>query len=869
MTAEEAEQKRLFDIIRRRQEARERGEEYEEDDGLGPADQLHAELGLEYHPDAKHKFLPFLSVIKVPPPGKAPTKPPKPLRPTKVNLELALDQEKAFSSSMPISKRTADEEAAERGVVLIHESSSGDESEQQPDLAEVLEPSYEEESIAGVSWQDLQILCGDWSHLNPPSKRSSPEPEIEMPPDPDDIFGEIEARPAKKQKLENFAERYLSIPQFELPPFEDALLEAQKVARMVVLDMNDPHLLLDVQDTAHAEAKPLQGLRNMSNRDSRGSLAKRLHQRFNLSNDEAYDLLKENHQSKVRSQISSVVVEHGMPAARLQYPFYKTRLGRQESRAFHRPIMSFGGGHITFNKLKQSKRKQMRGKPAQEIFNRSIDLSLGDNSSALLLEYSEEYPMMLSNFGMGSKVVNYYRRKDVEDTSRPKQDMGETQLLMPQDKSPFSTFGTIEPGETTPAIQNTMYKAPIFEQDAKSTDFLFIRSSTGVEGQQFFLRNIDNLRVVGQQFPNVDIPGPHSRKVTTAAKNRLKMISFRRLKRNKPHRVTVPEITRHFPDTTDMQNRQKLKEFMQYSKEHKEWEMKPGEPIPEEDVLRSYVKPEDVCLLESMQVGQQKLHDAGYGKDEDGDDDGEKEGQSIEQQLAPWYLSRNFLNAAQGKAMLELQGEGDPTKNGEGFSFVKISMKGGFRDKGESASSSQARLDLQKKNGHNYNVAEQQKAYEQTIQRIWVKQKAGLSNREEGVSDDEMDIDDDEDDRELRTGTPRPGAHDYGSTPGHLIDENASVMTGRSLGSMRDETLTINRWVKDSYGNEKLETEVIRDSKIAKAYLKRRREQDIENVEYAEPLRKRQRKNAKNPEQHRQSTAHRRPRKGRASNTTV
>src|SRR3712207_8567308 len=39
------------------------------------------------------------------------------------------------------------------------------------------------------------------------------------------------------------------------------------------------------------------------------------------------------------------------------------------------------------------------------------DLSLSDNTPCVLLEYSEEHPTEMSNFGMGSRLINYYRRK--------------------------------------------------------------------------------------------------------------------------------------------------------------------------------------------------------------------------------------------------------------------------------------------------------------------------------------------------------------------------------------------------------------------------------------------------------------------------
>ena len=486
---------------------------------------------------------------------------------------------------------------------------------------------------------------------------------------------------------------------------------------------------------------------------------------------------------------------------------------------------------ITFSKPRFIKKKHLRNKDIQGIFQTTKDLTLGDNSNVLLLEYSEEYPTTMSNFGMGSRVINYYRRKNMEDSARPKLDIGETAVLLPQDKSPFSVFGHIDPGQITPALYNGMYRAPIFKQEAKPTDFLVIRNTTGIEGSSWYIRNIENLHVVGQEFPSVDVPGPHSRKVTTASKNRLKMISYRRVRRNKPHRVSVNEITKHFTDTTDMQNRQKMKEFMQFSKEHREWEMRPGEAIPDEEVIRSMVKPEDVCLLESMQVGQQHLQDAGFSKGDDGSDDDEgKEGQSIEQQLAPWYTSRNFLNAAQGKAMLVLHGEGDPSGRGEAFSFIKTSMKGGFKAVGESVEDKIDAKKLKELGGHSYNVARQQKSYEESIRRIWDAQKQSLSSTLEHSDTDMTDADVEEpDDFFGNVRTPRSEAQTPAASR-RRDDETTSQFSKFSTDSQTGKVLRITRNIRDKYGNVEREQDVIRDPRVIRQYLKRRHAREAENT---------------------------------------
>lgn len=477
------------------------------------------------------------------------------------------------------------------------------------------------------------------------------------------------------------------------------------------------------------------------------------------------------------------------------------------------------------------KRKHLKGKDPRSLFETAKDLSLGDNSNVLLLEYSEEYPIMMSNFGMGSRLINYYRRKNMEDISRPKLEIGETAVLLPQDKSPFSVFGYIDPGQIMPALYNSMFRVPVFKQEAKSTDFLVIRSKTGVDGSTWFIRNIENLHVAGQQFPSVDVPGPHSRKVTTAAKNRLKMVSYRLIRKENSHRIGVSDVTKHFTDTTDMQNRQKMKEFMQFSKEHKSWEMRPGEAIPDEETVRALVKPEDVCLLQSMQVGQQHLQDAGFSKgDDDSEDDDGKEGQSIEQQLAPWYTSRNFLNAAQGKAMLQLHGEGDPTGRGEAFSFIKTSMKGGFKAMGESVEDKLDAKKLKELGGHSYNVARQQKSYEESIRRIWDAQRQSLLSTME-QSDTEMEDDHLEETEEFPgdVRTPRSEAQ----TPAALRrrdDETTSQFSKFSTDSQAGKVLRITRDIRDQYGRLERVQEVIRDPRVIRQYLRRRHAKEAEST---------------------------------------
>jgi transcription initiation factor TFIID subunit 1 len=159
------------------------------------------------------------------------------------------------------------------------------------------------------------------------------------------------------------------------------------------------------------------------------------------------------------------------------------------------------------------------------------------------------------------------------------------------------------------------------------------------------------------------------------------------------------------------------------------------------------VGPEQVVLTESMQVGQRHLQDLGYSQ---AVEDADESNLSIEQQLAPWITTKNFLFATQAKAMLRLHGDGDPTGRGEAFSFIRISMKDIFVKAGEDyeqklgkysfalgmvslrlTNLDTAEAENRPKSAHRYNVAEQQQIYKSEIERIWKAQFDSLSRKDE------------------------------------------------------------------------------------------------------------------------------------------
>ncbi|KAF2758144.1 hypothetical protein EJ05DRAFT_476401 [Pseudovirgaria hyperparasitica] len=754
--------------------------------------------------------------------GKQPLKPPKSIQPSKVTLDLMPDQEKLFrlppSTTAPTKTRA--EEAAQRGLILVTTHDTQDKEEEESDVDDM----DDNEPVGGFRWQDLEVVCADWD-LSSSSDASE--------------YGDIVLPPAKKQKGNQMDQSGLLHRFYEdFPSLEDPEATTAKLATKITLDMNDPHLMLHEMDaniTPRIPRKP--GLE--FKRDVSGSFTRALSKRFNISNDEAYDALKENHHNnKVRHLIGTESLEHATPALRLQFPFYKVKMSARECRSFHRPQMHFKAPELAkVTKNRRVKRKLLKGLSAKEIYATSDSLSLADNSDMILFEYSEEQPMMMSNFGMHSRLINYYKRKDDADTQRPKKELGETSVLLPQDDSPFSKFGTVEPGEMTSALSNQMFRAPVFQHEPKNSDFLIIRSTTGENGHSWHVRNISNLMVVGQQFPNMEIPGTHSRKVTEAAKNRLKMIAYRIYRSNSRRKVkgallSNEMIREHLPGTDIAQNRGKLREFMQYDKERASWNPNPAEYTDDAPVesLRKIV-PETICLLDATQVGAQYLQDAGYNKTDNDQEDVDEDGETMEEQMAPWQLTKNFLNAAAGKAMVEIHGPGDPTGCSEAFSFIKVSMKGGFRALGESI---EDQLDAQKKkanSGHNYNVATQEQKYREAITRTWNAQKQSLSStvEQEGFDADGVDNVEEVVDNGREPTPHHVGGSQYG-TPMRNDDDTMSQFSRLSRSSQKGKMLKITRTVLDTYGNPKTEREVIKNPRVIREYLKRQSAAHLEDI---------------------------------------
>ncbi|KAJ2820656.1 hypothetical protein IWW50_004975 [Coemansia erecta] len=611
------------------------------------------------------------------------------------------------------------------------------------------------------------------------------------------------------------------------------------------INLNDTHMLFeDASSIRESHAREAEQQRLLEGVD-----------RFNLSNDHFYEALQEGKVHRVRQTFGQLVIAHSLSSLRLQPPYFKMRHTRADLRAWHRPFLQAPvATPIQFSRVRTAKKRKQ--KHSMENPWAAKDVTLKDTADSVLIEYSEEYPLVLSNVGMGSVFVNYYRKRDMQDRSFPKVELGELFVLDINDTSPFLSFGNIESGQVVPALYNNMFRAPLFAQKTRATDFLVVKHVAKGEAK-WFVRGIKYQYVSGQTYPLHEVPAPHSRKVTTTIKHRLQVAAYRLMNRNQYHLLQMGKLSRLFPEYTELQIRQRLKEFCEYQRKGLGagyWRPKHNMPIPDEENLRKMLTPEMLCLFESMRVCQQQLHDAGKlgeGNDDDNDDVADSR-LSMEEILATWKLTRNFINATSGKARLQLHGEGDPTGKGEGFSFVRVSMKDIVLRAGESVEEKLAEIEARPKSAHQYNVAEQQQIYKEEITSIWNKQHNSLTQPEPPAeSESEAWMDENVIVPEINDmfGDSATGAGITSIDPARMVAGSAmdvSQKLSRSASGSSSQKpatahanfiqpnrkgLVIRRAVKSPYTGELMwRTEVIRDLAVIQAYLRQRRV--IENLAY-------------------------------------
>lgn len=244
--------------------------------------------------------------------------------------------------------------------------------------------------------------------------------------------------------------------------------------------------------------------------------------------------------------------------------------------------------------------------------------------------------------------------------------------------SPF--LGNLQPGQSIHALENNLFRAPIYEHTFPETDFLMIRTR-----DNYYIREVKIIYTVGQQLPLHEVPGPNSKKANMFARDFLQVFIYRLFWKSSfnPRRIKMEDIKKAFPFHSESSIRKRLKQcadFKRTGMDSNWWVIKSEFRLPSEDEMRAMVSPEACCAYYSMLSAEQRLKDAGYGgKSMFAPDDAEDEDLQVkiedEVKAAPWNTSRAFISAMKGKCLLQLTGVADPTGCGEGFSYVRIPNK--------------------------------------------------------------------------------------------------------------------------------------------------------------------------------------------------
>nr|CAD7459086.1 unnamed protein product [Timema tahoe] len=410
---------------------------------------------------------------------------------------------------------------------------------------------------------------------------------------------------------------------------------------------------------------------------------------FNVSNDRHY--MPRSSEQSLRLKVGGGnLIQHSTPVVELRAPFVQTHMGPMRLRNFHRPPMkrfSHGtlahpGPHQVLPLLKHIKKKakvreQERASSGggDVFFMRTPEDLTGRDGDLVLIEFCEEHPPLVNQVGMCSKVKNYYKRKAGKDQGPQEYKYGEVAYAH---TSPF--LGTLPPGQSLQAVENNMYRAPIYEQKVPDTDFLVIRTR-----QQYFIREIDCIFVAGQECPLYEVPGPNSKRANNFVRDFLQVFIYRLFwkSRDLPRRIKMDDIKKAFPSHSESSIRKRLKlcaDFKRTGMDSNWWVIKPDFRLPTEEEIRAMVSPEQCCAYFSMIAAEQRLKDAGYGEKflftpQEDDDEEMQLKMDDEVKVAPWNTTRAYIQAIKGKCLLQLTGPADPTGCGEGFSYVRVPNK--------------------------------------------------------------------------------------------------------------------------------------------------------------------------------------------------
>lgn len=378
--------------------------------------------------------------------------------------------------------------------------------------------------------------------------------------------------------------------------------------------------------------------------------------------------LKENLRAKVKSVLGNFK-HHNIANTNKNTKMDLTSI---EVRYFHRPRLPESlkkkkwvidiTKSINTKKINQSSNNS---RPTSEA--EKLDLSIV-NGNFICVEFMEELPPLIQNYGMGSSIYNYYRSYQKDDDNRlkksrfnslvstdtrlpkhlqlllehrstrssnnfdvnaPRLEIGETKVLSPEENSPFLV--PIIEGEQIQSMVNTLYRAPIFDHKASKSDFILVKiksitSSGGIDKSimTFAMREIPRVFVLGQVEPQRIVPKPKPKAIPEIQEKMFKLSAARYLQMNDQKGADFVDIQKYVLKHSMQKSNYRdsnLKKLLKTVADEvdlatgKKWFPKETwdddfDRVTPEDLEKQF-SPEDVAAIESCNAAELRLHELG------------------------------------------------------------------------------------------------------------------------------------------------------------------------------------------------------------------------------------------------------------------
>lgn len=459
----------------------------------------------------------------------------------------------------------------------------------------------------------------------------------------------------------------------DIPETQDPHLEINNGLDTPISDQNT-----DSDSNSNKDSNPKSNL-DTNDDDDAQDIAINVDQNDQENYDHNLLLLKRiNDYRLVSPKVGKIGLQHTLPAYDLWRTLYPTHLNSEKLLNFHRPkLRHFNNGPQASFKRKHCKEFPIknlsrviwfkeaemririklacqRGMKGEDIINKYLRIYTAKQLSSKygqlhLFEYCEQYPPLLSQVGMCSTIKTYLFDPNMKEQlyfNKPRERM------------------------KVEMIENNLYRAPIYEHQMKSCDFLIIRTRNS-----FYIRPVNGLYTVGQTMPLTEVPSPTASNIMrfrTGLSNFYIQRIFKETTGHKLPHLKWSALSKLFPDYNDQTLKQRMKSrgaeyitqlgvFVKGNSQYGDLHLKS---------LWSLLTPEKYCAFMSMLVGRERLRDLNYT--ETMIDPPKGSPLEIEVLAAPWNTTQAWLNCLKGKHFIDLKEHKiDPTgpKN-EGFSCI-------------------------------------------------------------------------------------------------------------------------------------------------------------------------------------------------------